>query len=54
MRQLTVTEAKANLSKLLDAVERGETVAITRHGKRVARIEPLPEQLRDQRKTRDD
>lgn len=30
--------AKANLSKLLDAVERGEEVTITRRGKPVARL----------------
>ncbi len=40
MRQLTVTEAKANFSQLLDAVEQGETVVITRHGKKIARIIP--------------
>ena len=40
MRQLTVTEAKANFSQLLDAVEQGETVIITRHGKKIARIIP--------------
>lgn len=32
--------AKANLSKLLDAVERGEEVTITRRGKPVARLVP--------------
>ena len=35
-------EAKTHLSKLLDAVERGERVIITRHGKRVAILEPAP------------
>ena len=30
--------AKANLSKLLDAVERGEEVTITRRGKPVAKL----------------
>jgi prevent-host-death family protein len=31
-----LTEAKANLSKLLDCVEAGETVTITRRGRAVA------------------
>jgi prevent-host-death family protein len=36
-------EAKNNLSKLLDMVERGEEVTITRNGKPVARlVEPEP------------
>ena len=46
MRQLTVTEAKANFSQLLDAVEQGETVVITRHGKKIARIVPAADQER--------
>jgi prevent-host-death family protein len=32
------SEAKTKLSELLDCVERGETVLITRHGKPVARL----------------
>jgi len=32
MRQVTVAEAKAQLSSLLNAVERGEPVLITRRG----------------------
>ncbi len=35
--QVNVHEAKTNLSKLLEAVEDGETVVICRHGKPVAR-----------------
>lgn len=31
-------EAKTNLSKLLDRVERGESIVITRHGVPVARL----------------
>lgn len=30
-------------SKALDRVERGESVVITRHGKRIARIQPEKE-----------
>jgi prevent-host-death family protein len=33
-------EAKTHLSSLLDRVERGEDVIITRHGKAVARLVP--------------
>jgi len=35
-------EAKTHLSKLLAAVEKGETVVITRHGKEVAHLTPPP------------
>lgn len=40
MREVSATEAKAHLAELLRAVEYGETVAITRHGKTVARLSP--------------
>jgi prevent-host-death family protein len=40
MREVQVSEAKAQLPSLLDDVERGETVIITRHGKPIARIVP--------------
>jgi prevent-host-death family protein len=33
-------DAKARLSELLDRVERGEQIVITRHGKPVARLVP--------------
>jgi prevent-host-death family protein len=33
-------EAKTKLSELLDKVEAGETITITRHGKAVARLVP--------------
>ncbi len=41
MTLVTVTEAKANLSKLLAMVERGEEVIIGRAGKPVATLSPL-------------
>ena len=34
------SEAKANWAELLDEVERGRTVRITRHGKAIARVVP--------------
>lgn len=40
MREIQASEAKARLSQVLDEVERGETVIITRHGRAVARIIP--------------
>jgi prevent-host-death family protein len=38
MKQVQFSTAKARLSDLIDEVERGETVVITRHGKPVARL----------------
>jgi prevent-host-death family protein len=40
MREVQASEAKAHLPSLLDEVERGETLIITRHGKPIARIVP--------------
>jgi prevent-host-death family protein len=41
MKQVALAEAKATLSALLDRVERGETVVITRHNKPVAELRPV-------------
>ncbi|MEJ6390901.1 type II toxin-antitoxin system Phd/YefM family antitoxin [Gymnodinialimonas ulvae] len=38
--QASVHEAKTNLSKLLEAVARGERVVITKHGKPAAELVP--------------
>ena len=38
MREIPASQAKTHLAQLLDEVERGEIVAITRHGRRIARI----------------
>lgn len=40
MRTVPVVEAKTHFSALLAAVEGGEAVAITRHGRVVARLVP--------------
>ena len=40
MREIQASEAKTHLPQLLDDVERGQTVIITRHGRRIARIVP--------------
>lgn len=46
MRDIQASEAKTHLPQILDAVERGETVRITRHGRPIARI--IPEASRRQ------
>jgi prevent-host-death family protein len=38
-------DAKTNLSRLLDRVENGETVVITRHGVPVARLTPYKTEI---------
>ncbi len=40
MREIGAFEAKNTLGSLLDLVEKGEEVVITRRGKRVARLVP--------------
>lgn len=40
MREIGAFEAKNTLGSLLDLVQRGEEIVITRHGKRVARLIP--------------
>ncbi|HZZ63363.1 MAG TPA: type II toxin-antitoxin system prevent-host-death family antitoxin [Roseiarcus sp.] len=41
MREVGAFEAKNKLGQLLDLVEQGEEVTITRHGKEVARLVPV-------------
>ena len=48
MKQIQSSVAKAQFAELLDQVERGETVVITRHGKPIARLVP-DEEARRQR-----
>ncbi len=40
MQSIQASEAKTRFLSLLDEVERGETIIITRHGKQIARIQP--------------
>ena len=40
MREIGAFEAKNKLGQLLDLVERGEEIIITRHGKAAARLVP--------------
>lgn len=40
MKSMTVVEAKSHFSALLAEVEAGQEIAVTRHGKIVARVVP--------------
>lgn len=40
MREVQASEAKTHLPQLLDDVEHGETIIITRHGRPIARLVP--------------
>lgn len=48
MRLIQASEAKTHLPRLLDEVERGETLVITRHGRAIARIVPESGQRREE------
>lgn len=39
-REVQASEAKTHFARLLDEVERGETIIITRHGQAIARLVP--------------
>jgi prevent-host-death family protein len=41
MLEINVKEVRSNLSSILDKVEKGEDIVITRRGKRVAKISNL-------------
>lgn len=41
MHTIALSEFRANASAMIDLVERGETVRISRHGKPVAELVPL-------------
>ena len=47
MREIQSSDAKARFSQILDEVERGESLVITRHGKPVARLQPEVDQRRE-------
>ena len=50
MREVQATDAKTHLAQLLSSVERGETIAITRHGKPIAHLVPADAQDRAARR----
>lgn len=45
--EIGATEARDRFSQLLDEVESGETIVITRHGKPVARLVPVSSPSRE-------
>jgi prevent-host-death family protein len=47
-RRVQASDAKARLLQILDDVERGETVIITRHGRAIARLVPEAKGRREQ------
>ena len=49
MREVQATVAKARLSELLRDVERGESITITRNGKKIAALVPIEDEEREQR-----
>lgn len=49
MTRVNVHIAKSRLPELLDRVERGEEIAITRNGKCVAKLVPRPQPPRNYR-----
>lgn len=56
MKHVGVFEAKTNLSRLIEQVEKGHEVMITRNGKPVAKLvraraEPTPEEIERRRET---
>jgi prevent-host-death family protein len=48
MKHVGMFEAKTNLSALVEEVEKGGAVTITRHGKPVARLVPATSDLTDE------
>ena len=46
---VSIADAKNRLPELIRAVERGETIVITRHGKPVAQLAPPPKGRRKAR-----
>ena len=48
MREIQASEAKTHLPQLLDDVERGETLVISRHGRAIARLVPEAQQRQEE------
>lgn len=42
MREMSASEVSRNFSTVLDSAEQGETIVVTRSGRRVALIAPAP------------
>ncbi len=52
MKEIGAFEAKNNLGKLLDRVEHGEELIITRHGRPVAKLIPAVQGIDREQQTR--
>ncbi|CAN5156700.1 hypothetical protein BH10PSE1_BH10PSE1_02820 [soil metagenome] len=52
MASYGVAEAKNNFTHLLDRVQGGESITITRHGKPVAELRAAPQMTAEERKAR--
>lgn len=48
MRKIQASAAKTHFTQLLDAVEEGESVVITRHGRPIARLTPERDRKQDE------
>ncbi len=48
MREIQASEAKTHLPQLLDDVERGEVIIITRNGRAIARLVPEVDRRREE------
>ncbi len=48
MREIQASDGKARLARILDDVEHGETVIITRHGRPIARLVPEVDRRREE------
>jgi len=48
MRDIQASDAKTRLPQILDEVERGESVRITRHGRAIARLVPEPQRRQEE------
>jgi prevent-host-death family protein len=53
MREVGTLEARNSLSALIDQVEKGFEITITRHGRPVARLVPVADEPRDIEKARE-
>ena len=52
-RTIQASEAKTHFLRILDEVEQGQSVLVTRHGQPVARIEPVREAAESTRERRE-
>ena len=50
MREVAATNARVHLAQLLSSAERGQTIAITRHGRPIAYLVPAEVQERAARR----